>query len=183
MYLAQPVPADTPGPTLFRIASTGSLVLAILATGLAAGFFYAYDVSVTRGLAIVDDRTYVETMQAINATVRNAPFALSFFGPPLLALTALLLRLGPHRSQSTWLVAAGFLLYAVGVFAVTFAFNVPLNDELAGYTDLEAVDLAAIRADHEPDWNAWNHVRTGASLASLAALVGALHLEPRKAHP
>lgn len=181
MHISQPLSADTLRlGALVRVAATIVLVLAILATGLAAGFFYAYDVSVTRGLAIVDDRTYVETMQAINATVRNGPFGLSFFGAPLLACVALLLRLGRPRSPSTWLVAAGFVLYAVGVFAVTFAFNVPLNDELAGYTNLDAVGLAAVRAAYEPDWNAWNHVRTGASLASLAALVGALLLEPRR---
>lgn len=32
---------------------------------------YAYEVSVTRGLALVSDATYVETMTAINATIRK----------------------------------------------------------------------------------------------------------------
>jgi uncharacterized membrane protein len=159
------------------IARTVALALAIVATGLAAGFFYAYDVSVTRGLAIVDDRTYVETMQAINSTVRNAPFALSFFGALLLSGIALMMRVRKPRSLGTWLVAAGFLLYAGGVFAVTFAFNVPLNDELAGYKDLAAVDVARARADYESDWNMWNNLRTVSALASLTALVGALLLE------
>jgi uncharacterized membrane protein len=134
-----------------RDTATVVLVLAILATGLAAGFFYSYGVSVTRGLAIADDRTYVETMQAINSTIRNAPFALSFIGAPLLAAAALFLRLRALHAASTWLVAAGLVLYAGGVFAVAFAFNVPLNDELAGYSDLDGVDLTRIRADYESD--------------------------------
>jgi len=55
-----------------------TLVAATIATGLAAGFFYAYHVSVTRGHALIGDRAYVEAMQAINATVRNVEFALGF---------------------------------------------------------------------------------------------------------
>lgn len=170
-------------PDVTRTVRTLALALATVATGLASGFFYAYDVSVTRGLDIVDDRTYVETMQAINATVRNVPFALSFFGAPLLTGAALLLCVGKLRSARTLLVAAGFLLYLVGVFVVTFAFNVPLNNELAGYEDLSAVDIGRIRADYESDWNMWNHVRTASAFASLACLVGALLIDPLKRSP
>ena len=72
-------------PSLRRV----TLVVATIATGLAAGFFYAYHVSVTRGHALVGDRAYVEAMQAINATVRNAEFALSFFGALVLGVVAL----------------------------------------------------------------------------------------------
>ena len=58
-------------------------VIAIITTvlvGLSAGFFVAYEVSVTVGLAEVDDVTYVHTFQAINATIRNVGFATIFFG-------------------------------------------------------------------------------------------------------
>ena len=44
-----------PTPSLRRL----NLVLTTVATGLAAGFFYAYHVSVTRGLALVGDLAYV----------------------------------------------------------------------------------------------------------------------------
>jgi hypothetical protein len=42
------------------------------------GLLLRHHVSVTRGLALVDDRTYIHTMQAINATVRNWQLVLSF---------------------------------------------------------------------------------------------------------
>ena len=66
-----------------------TLVAATIATGLAAGFFYAYHVSVTRGHALVGDRAYVEAMQAINATVRNLESALGFFGALVLGIATL----------------------------------------------------------------------------------------------
>jgi uncharacterized membrane protein len=56
------------------------LVASTLTVALMAGFFYAYACSVMVGLDRVDDRTFIVTMQWINATVRNAAFAPAFFG-------------------------------------------------------------------------------------------------------
>ena len=61
---------------MFAMLLVGSTV----AVGLMAGFFYAYACSVMVGLDRVDDRTFIVTMQWINATVRNAAFAPAFFG-------------------------------------------------------------------------------------------------------
>lgn len=52
------------------------------------GFFYAFACSVMVGLARTDDRTFVATMQWINATVRNAAFAPAFFGALLVTAAA-----------------------------------------------------------------------------------------------
>ena len=53
---------------------TLTLVLATLATGLVAGVFYAYAISVNLGLAVQPDASYVDTMQAINARIQNPMF-------------------------------------------------------------------------------------------------------------
>jgi uncharacterized membrane protein len=149
-----------------------TLVAATIATGLAAGFFYAYHVSVTRGHALVGDRAYVEAMQAINATVRNFEFALGFFGALVLGVAALSLRAGRWRSPTTWLLAAGVGLY-LAAFLVTMTVNVPMNEDLATVA-LSGTDLAAVRADYEPAWNRANALRTGLSVAAFALLVGAV---------
>lgn len=131
--------------------------LAVLASGLSAGFFLTYAISVTRGLAVVDDLTYVTTFQAVNATVRTGWFAAFFFGTlPLLAIAAY--RVGPGRRR--WTLVAATTAYAIGVLGVTFVGNVPMNDELAGHTDLAAADLGAIRSGFEDRWNELNLVRT-----------------------
>jgi len=66
-----------------------------------------------------------------------------------------------------WDGAAGTLLlvasaaYLVGCFGVTMAFNVPLNNRLAG---LEGEPSAAYWPQYVGPWVAWNDVRTAASL-------------------
>ncbi|MBA2713222.1 MAG: hypothetical protein H0U55_06670, partial [Rubrobacteraceae bacterium] len=57
-----------------------TLGLATLSTGLVAGVFYAYSVSVNLGLAAQPDESYVATMQAINERIQNPLFFASFFG-------------------------------------------------------------------------------------------------------
>ncbi|GAA4764289.1 DUF1772 domain-containing protein [Streptomyces sanyensis] len=157
-------------PTVFRVF----LIAALLAMGAIAGFFYAYEVSVTTGLAEVDDATYVTAMQAINSVIRNAPFAMSFFGAIVLTAVALVLawRAAGRRSATFWLIAAALATYLLGGFGVTFALNVPLNEELAGVSLTAHQDLSGIRADYESQWNRWNTLRTVASLAAFALLAG-----------
>lgn len=146
-----------------------SVVAAATTTALIAGFFYAYSASVVRGLGELGDAEYVAAMQAINDTVRNPVFALSFFGALLILPLAAALHAPGGSARSRWLIAAA-ALYVVGGFGVTFAFNVPLNDQLAAL-DLASASPAQIadaRADYEGTWNAWNAVRTIASTLAVA---------------
>lgn len=161
--------AGVPGPDLRR----PSLVAAVLTTGLAAGFFYAYEVSVTRGLALVDDVAYVEAMQAINATVRNAAFFASWGGALITGVLAVVVwtRRRP-RTRATWCVVAGVALYTAS-FGMTVAGSIPLNEGLATVSTADP-DLPAIRSAYEGEWNRWNRARTVASGAGFAALVLAL---------
>lgn len=136
-----------------------TLVLATILTGLSAGFFYTYEASVTIGLAEVGDMAYVETFQAINATVRNPAFGLIFFGPmPALALAAATnWRTSSSTTRALLLGALGF--YLATVF-VTVSGNVPLNNELAEATELTPALASAARSAFESDWNRLNLVRT-----------------------
>ena len=68
---------EGPGHTDRRIAA---IIAAATTSALAAGFFYAYTASVSRGLGRLADAQYVAAMQSINDTVRNPIFAVSFFG-------------------------------------------------------------------------------------------------------
>ena len=156
-----------------------SLVIAATTTALIAGFFYAYSASVNRGLARLDDADYVAAMQAINDTVRNPVFALSFFGALLTLPLAAALHARDRSSRSAWLAAAA-ILYVVGGFGVTFALNVPLNDELArlDLRSAAAAQVSSARASYEDSWNAWNSVRTVASTLALMCIVGAALASP-----
>src|SRR4051812_41285218 len=60
-----------------RLAGT-VLGAATLTTGLMAGLFYAFDVSVMPGLSRTDDRTFVTAMRSINEAIENPLFAVTY---------------------------------------------------------------------------------------------------------
>jgi uncharacterized membrane protein len=96
-----------------------TLALATLTTGLIAGVFYAYAVSVNLGLAAQPDASYVSTMQAINERIENPLFFLSFFGAALFLLAALATHYRRPRSEHFRLVALASALYIGGRFLST----------------------------------------------------------------
>lgn len=138
--------------------------LALVLTGLFAGFFGTYSFSVVRGLAATDDTTYVTAFQGINATIKNFEFAVVFFG----ALPAITLAMFANRSNRHAnifrLIAAVLVLATV---AITFIGNVPLNNELAAS---DAAASTAARASFESTWNQLNLARTVTSALAFAAL-------------
>jgi uncharacterized membrane protein len=153
---------------------TLTLGLATLATGLVAGVFYAYAVSVNLGLAAQPDASYVATMQAINARIQNPLFFASFFGAVLFLLATLAAHIQRPRSGRFRLVALACALYIVGGFLLTAFVNVPMNEELARVAANASPDeLAGARAAYEGPWNFWNGVRTVFSSMAFLALIGA----------
>lgn len=112
-------------------------------------------------------------MQAINATVRNPLFALSFFGAAVALVGAVALHAGQRSGTRFLLIALAAALYLVGGLGLTLIANVPLNEQLAAVTSTSPGALAEARAAYEESWNTWNHVRTACSTAALLALVAA----------
>jgi uncharacterized membrane protein len=151
-----------------------TLAGATLTTGLVAGVFYAYAVSVNLGLAAQQDASYVATMQAINARIENPAFFASFFGAALFLLAAFAAHIPRPRSGRFRLVALACVLYIVGGFLLTAFVNVPMNEELARVAaDASAGELAGARAAYEGPWAFWNGVRTVFSSMAFLALIGA----------
>lgn len=154
------------------------LLAAVVLTGLSAGFFYTFEASVTPGLELVDDNTYVATFQALNEAIRNPAFAIVFFGtiPTVIGALVLHWRRDPVRRL---LIAAALALY-LGAVAVTATGNVPLNEDLADVGALDPLDAASAaeaRQNFEADWNQLNLIRAAAIIAGFAALVAAAGIE------
>lgn len=163
-------PADGPGLTLGA---------ALLTNGLMAGLFYAYTCSVIIGLGRTDDRTFIDAMQQINDAIQNPVFFVAFFGALVFpAIAVWQQRRRGRRDVTRWTLAAT-VLYAIAL-VVTFAANIPLNDDLAAAGDPARIaDVAAVRDHFEDPWVAWNIVRGVASTAALACLGWALVLYGR----
>ncbi len=151
-----------------------TLACAVLTTGLMAGVFYAYAVSVNLGLAEQPDAPYVAAMNEINEKIQNPLFFPAFFGAVVFPLAALIAHVPRRRSGRFRLIVLASLLYVGGGFLVTALANVPLNEELALVAvDAPADELARARAAYENPWNLWNGIRTLFSVAAFVALIGA----------
>ena len=171
-----PVSPGTIRPTALRSAARAlTLACATLTTGLVAGVYYAYTVSVNLGLAAQPDASYVATMQAINERIENPLFFASFFGAALFPLAALAAHYSRRpRSDRFWLIALACVLYIGGSFLLTAFVNVPMNEELARVaSDVSTGELSRARAAYEEPWNFWNGVRTVFSFLAFLVLVGA----------
>jgi uncharacterized membrane protein len=165
------------------VLETRVLGAAVIATGLLAGLFYAFDVAVMPALTAADDRTLVDAMQEMIVAIENPAFFLTFLGAPVLATIALVQARSSGSTEVARWAAVGLGAYAV-MFVVTFAFHFPLNDELKNAGDPARIeDVAAVRDDFATPWVVWNIVRTLASTVAFAALTRALVAHARTRTP
>ena len=161
-----------------RVSGNGILAAATVVTGLIAGVYYAFACSVMLGLGASGDRTFIEAMQNINEKIENPAFFLAFFGA--LVLPAWALRGFRHDRQLRLWIAAGLVLYAVGLIT-TMAVNVPLNNQLAAAgAPTKIGDPAAVRARFEDAWNMWNVARALLSTGAAVCLARALLMAGRR---
>jgi uncharacterized membrane protein len=154
----------------------GLTVATALGSGLVGGIFFAFSTFVMRSLASQPPASGIATMQAINVKVLNGWFLTAFMGTAGASLVVVVVSLTNLPSSAAVLRLGGGLLYLVGCFGVTIAFNVPRNDALAA-VDPGSLDGAAVWADYVTSWTTWNTVRTIASLLAATALTISLVIE------
>jgi uncharacterized membrane protein len=150
--------------TLRSIVLIGSVIL----TGLSAGFFYAWSVSVIPGTRKIIDTTYLETMQSINRAILNPAFFLIFFGSIVFLSISSIYQLHNNRT-AFWLLLTASILYLVGTVGVTGLGNIPLNDqlEMLNLKALTAEKIAEFRKYYESNWNRLHLVRTAFAMLSF----------------
>jgi uncharacterized membrane protein len=144
-----------------------------LGCGLMAGLFFAFSVAVMPGIARIAPEHGMAAMQAINRAILNPVFAVVFFGTAVVCLIVLAASVWRWSEPGSAYALTGSLLYLGGCILVTVIFNVPLNNALEG-ASAESIDGTALWSTYLTTWTAWNHLRTMACLAALAAFIGAL---------
>lgn len=134
-------------------------LITTLLTGLSAGFFYAWQVSVIPGTKLINARNYIETMQSVNRAIINPAFLLIFFGTFLMQILTIYQYRG--TSNMAFLLAA-CLCYFFGTLLVTGLGNVPLNNalELLNSADMSPEQLDQSRLQYELKWNRLHTLRT-----------------------
>lgn len=146
---------------------------AAIGSGLVGGIFFAFSTFVMRALGQMAPASGIEAMQRINVTVLNPWFLGAFFGTALVGLWLGGWSVWHWDRPGAVLLLAGSVLYVIGTFGVTVAFNVPLNEALAKLP-ADSAEAARLWARYLVVWTNWNHVRTIAALLGAAALVWGL---------
>lgn len=154
---------------------TTAALLAALGCALMTGLFFAFSVSVMRGLARIPPAAGIAAMQAINIVILNPIFGLVFFGTTAVCAVVTVAAVVQWHQPASASLFAGGLLYLIGAFGVTIVCNVPRNNALAA-VDPASPGGARVWSSYLVTWTAWNHVRTVASLAATVALIVAFCL-------
>src|SRR6056297_1184433 len=156
--------------------STITLYTTLLLTGLSAGLFFAWQVSVIPGTKRVQDSIYIETMQKINRAIINPPFMLIFLGALIVQIISIVLYW--NTSISLWLILGATIFYGIGTVIVTGLGNVPLNNKLdtLSLSDLNEKQMASERQQYEARWNKFHLIRTLFAVLSFMMILIAAFL-------
>lgn len=151
------------------------LVLAVVATGLYAGFMLIFLTGIMPALARLTDEQFVAAMRRINEEVPGAVFVSVMLASVVFPVAALAVP-GDDRSGTQWgLLGAGLACVVVN-HLVTVAGNIPLNNALAASEQAGTGDRQ-VREAFEARWNRLHLVRTllvtaGFVLVASSAVVG-----------
>ncbi|OKK07782.1 hypothetical protein AMK26_01470 [Streptomyces sp. CB03234] len=145
------------------------LALAVVSTGLYAGFMLIFLTGVMPALARLTDEQFVTVMRRVNEYVPRAVFMAVFVGVVVFPALALAVPIEGRSHSQRWLILAGLVCAVLG-HLVTVAGNIPLNNALAAS---EGGDAGSVRQAFESRWNALHLLRTLLITASFALLVTA----------
>lgn len=152
--------------TLTDLVASGALI-AVVATAVVSGVFFAFSSFVMPALARQASRDGIAAMQSINITAVRPAFMSLLFGTAALTAGVGIAGFGDPR------LVIGAALYLVGVIGVTIAAHVPRNNALAG-VDRDAPQAEGAWRRFLTGWGRWNHVRWIAGAASSAAFLTAV---------
>lgn len=156
-----------------EIVIDGLLWFTALSVGIMAGVYFTFSVFVMKSLDAIEAPAGMLAMQSINRVIQRSLFLPIFFASSLASAALIVLMLiDPSSAGAIW-VLAGSGIYFAGMFVVTIAGNVPLNNRLEA-TDAKGADGARMWALYMARWTVWNHVRTIACTAALALLIMAI---------
>lgn len=153
--------------------NTTILMITTIFSGLMAGLFYAWSISVTPGLAKINDVSYLQAFQSMNRAIINPSFFVVFFGLAVLLPVLSYLTFQTSISNQFWYVISATVLYFVGIMGVTIFGNVPLNNALEALQieSMTPEQMNEFRKGFESKWNRLNLIRTISSLLTFLLLV------------
>jgi uncharacterized membrane protein len=146
-----------------------------LGCGLLAGLYFAFSAFIMTALDRAGPAHGIAAMNSINLTILRSLFMPLFFGTTLGA--AALAQIGLLRTHTPAAICmlVGGLTYVLGMFVVTMAGNVPLNNALAA-ANTTSGQAILVWQRYLSAWTRWNHVRTLTSLIASGMFIAAITL-------
>lgn len=150
------------------------MMIAAVGVGVMAGVYFTFSLVVMKALAQLPALQGALAMNRINTVIVRTLFLPLFFGSTVLMAALAVLQLFNWQAGNSLLVLIASLLYVIGMFVVTAAGNVPLNNRLQ---DSEGNDeqLTHTWAIYLGDWTRLNHIRTVCCTVSCALLLMAMN--------
>lgn len=145
-------------------------VASVVGSGVVTGILLIFSNTVMPSLA--EHSEGAATMVTINERILNPVFLLLFMGTAV-ACAALAVLTGLGYGEGGALTLAGCGLYIVGVFGVTAAFNVPMNDALAAIPE-GSPEAAEYWQVYLHRWTRWNTIRSLLGIVATTLLAMAI---------
>lgn len=143
-------------------------VVSAIGSGLVGGVMFAFSTSVMPGLRGRPAPEAIAAMQSMNKAILNPAFLGAFMGTTLTSVATVAL-LPFANLEGEALRIAGALLYVVGVFGLTAAVNVPMNNRVDGL-DPSLPASASVWTEYLSRWTRANNVRILAATAGTVLL-------------
>ncbi|GAA1539266.1 DUF1772 domain-containing protein [Streptomyces albidochromogenes] len=147
------------------------IALAVVATGLYAGFMLIFLTGVMPALGRLTDEQFTAAMRRINEEVPRGVFVSVMLASVAFPAAALAVP-EDDRSGARWALLGAGLALVVLNHLVTVTGNIPLNNALAASEQAGAPDREA-RTAFETRWNRLHLVRTLLVTAGFALVVSA----------
>jgi uncharacterized membrane protein len=158
---------------LIKFFNTALLWFSAIGCGVMGGVYFAFSAFITRSLGRIDQSAGIVAFNAINEDVLKSVFMPIFMGTTLAAAALAVIAFFRWADPGSLLIVAGGIVYVIGMFVVTMAFNVPLNNTLA-VADPSGGETTSLWANFLREWTFWNHVRMVASLIACGLFVKAI---------
>ena len=151
------------------ILMTSLLWFSIISVGIMAGVYFTFSFFAMRAFAELGDEAGARAMQSINRVIVQSAFLPLFFASTLACAALAVLGLMGFGGDTSLLMAAGGGVYVVGMFVVTVAGNVPLNNRLDA-ADPATPEGAQVWHTYLARWTPLNHVRTVSCTLAMVLL-------------
>ncbi len=142
-----------------------------LSGSMMAGVYFAFSAFIMRALDTLGAIHAINAMNAVNRHILRSLFMPLFFGSTLLAALMTAIALAHWGAPGSAQAASAGAIYVLGMFGLTAARNVPLNNSLAQFQG-DGAKATNAWCQYVRHWTRWNTLRAFACLASAGLSLG-----------